>query len=299
MGSIKIGSTAVKRVYVGSTTIMKVYVGSTLIWSNEAYKVSSVTVGSSSRGMILLNTGEYAVTDFSNHCIKIFKADGTLKLTYGSQGSGTNQFVNPYGICQDKNNYIYVTEYNGASAGYIRKFSYNGTAITYVSRIKMPSSLHQISYNKTRDKLIVCGYNYGEVYQVPTDLSTYTTLASLSLLVGASMTSDGKTLYYTGYYGDIRKATYSSATATSASSTTTIYSGDTSETHGIALSDDDSYFLYVDYINKRIQRWTISTGTQDTVVSGLYAMSIMNNGGNVFTFTGGASDTTSLYRLDM
>lgn len=34
MGSIKVGSTAIKKVYVGSTAIKKVYVGSTLIWSN-------------------------------------------------------------------------------------------------------------------------------------------------------------------------------------------------------------------------------------------------------------------------
>lgn len=34
MGSIKVGSTAIKKVYVGSNAIKKVYVGSTLIWSS-------------------------------------------------------------------------------------------------------------------------------------------------------------------------------------------------------------------------------------------------------------------------
>lgn len=41
MGSIKVGSTAIKKVYVGSTEIKKVYVGSTLIYSSNPSPIAN------------------------------------------------------------------------------------------------------------------------------------------------------------------------------------------------------------------------------------------------------------------
>lgn len=37
MGSIKLGSTSINKMYLGSTEIKKVYLGSTLIWSSTTY----------------------------------------------------------------------------------------------------------------------------------------------------------------------------------------------------------------------------------------------------------------------
>ena len=40
MGSIKLGSTSINKMYLGSTEIKKVYAGSTLIWSSQTYSYS-------------------------------------------------------------------------------------------------------------------------------------------------------------------------------------------------------------------------------------------------------------------
>lgn len=305
MGSIKIGSTAVKKVFIASTPIKKVYVGSTLIWTAPSpvlTRIGTYTLGSSSRGITLLKDGNYAATDWSNACVRVFSSAGALKYSFGSSGTGDSQFTNPYGICQDKDGYIYVTDWRGQNASwYLRKLKYTSTALTYVSKLAMPSgSGHQISYNTTRDRLIVSCYGGGQVVQVPRDLSSYTSLASVSLQIGSTMTTDGKTLYYTGYYGTIKKSTFASASDTTASSTETIYSGGTSgSTQGIALSGDNTYLVYVDNINKRIQKRIIATGDEETVASNIFAFSIMNCGGDTFVFTGGASDSTFLYKLEL
>lgn len=263
------------------------------------YKISDITFGASCRCAIMLSSGEYAVTDWSNHCIRILNPDGTLKLTFGENGNGNGGFSNPYGICQDKDGYLYVSEYRGSlgASYYLQKFSYNGSVVTFVSQLQVPGAGHQITYNKTRNKIIVNAYGSGLVLQVPTDLSTYTTIATTSYSVGNAMSADGTILYYSYYHSAIYKAVYDSAETTTPSTTTTLVSG--SGFQNLALSDDESFLVFMNSAENKIKKLNLLTNTVTELASGLAVIGVSNAGGNRFLFMAGPSDTTMLYRMDL
>lgn len=50
------------------------------------------------------------VVDWGNHQVKVFLTDGTHAFTFGSQGSGNGQFVDPWGVAVDSLGRIYVSD---------------------------------------------------------------------------------------------------------------------------------------------------------------------------------------------
>lgn len=304
MTGIFSGNLAVNKVYLGRTPIKKVYVGSVLVYEEaepESFIPGNNILSSASRMCIILPNGEYAATDWGNHCVKIFNSDGTLKLSYGSSGNGSGKFQNPYGIVRDSDGYLYITDYRGQSSSYyLQKLSYDGQQISFVSQLQVPGGGAQISYSSGRDALILNAYGSGKIIQVPRDLSGYTQIrSSVSLSIGNSFTADGLTLYHSMYSSGIQKSVYNSVNDTTPVTNTTVVSGASGTTQGLALSDDESYLLYVDNTNKCIKKVDLSNNNVTTVVADMFAYSITNNGNNRFTWVGGSSDSTSICRLDL
>ncbi|MBI3638870.1 MAG: 6-bladed beta-propeller [Thaumarchaeota archaeon] len=64
-------------------------------------------------------------TDVFGNAIKKFAKNGTLIMTFGSQGSGPGQFINPAGIALDSQGNIYVTDLNQR----VQKFDPHGNFI--------------------------------------------------------------------------------------------------------------------------------------------------------------------------
>lgn len=62
-------------------------------------------------GFIVLPDGNLIISDDMNHCLQIFKPDGTYVRTIGSQGGGEGQFSNPRQLAyDDRNDEIYVMD---------------------------------------------------------------------------------------------------------------------------------------------------------------------------------------------
>lgn len=54
------------------------------------------------------------MTDFYNHCIKIFDSVGHFKFSFGSNGLNQGQFNGPTGIAVDKNDNIIVADWGNS-----------------------------------------------------------------------------------------------------------------------------------------------------------------------------------------
>ena len=68
--------------------------------------------------------GMWAVTDDSNHCVRIFDREDQLVRKFGSYGTGNGQFSTPYGVAFDANNHLYVTDQCNHR---VQKFDITGT----------------------------------------------------------------------------------------------------------------------------------------------------------------------------
>jgi len=74
-------------------------------------------------GIAFARDGMWAVTDHTNHCVRIFDRKDQLVRKFGSHGSGNGKFNRPLGIAFDTNNHLYVTDhYNDR----IQNFDNNG-----------------------------------------------------------------------------------------------------------------------------------------------------------------------------
>ena len=54
------------------------------------------------------SNGVVYVTDYRNHRVQLFSADGQFILSFGSEGSQHGQLKYPLGICVDSTNTVYV-----------------------------------------------------------------------------------------------------------------------------------------------------------------------------------------------
>lgn len=71
------------------------------------------------------------VSDFHNHCIKVFESDGTFRLSFGSNGEGNGQFNAPTGVAVDSQGNILV-------ADKLQVFDSNGSFLSYVNTMGEP-----------------------------------------------------------------------------------------------------------------------------------------------------------------
>ncbi|PKK16773.1 tripartite motif-containing protein 3-like, partial [Columba livia] len=57
------------------------------------------------------NKNEIVVTDFHNHSVKVYSADGEFLFKFGSHGEGNGQFNAPTGVAVDANGNIIVADW--------------------------------------------------------------------------------------------------------------------------------------------------------------------------------------------
>ena len=52
------------------------------------------------------------VANYRNDSVSVFTTDGVYMYvtSFGSNGNGEGQFVDPYSICVDKDGFVYVTD---------------------------------------------------------------------------------------------------------------------------------------------------------------------------------------------
>ena len=49
--------------------------------------------------------------EHNNHCVSVFMNQGEYLTSFGSYGSGPEQFQNPCGIAVDQSGMVYVADY--------------------------------------------------------------------------------------------------------------------------------------------------------------------------------------------
>lgn len=70
------------------------------------------------------------VSDFYNHCVKVFDAGGEFKYSFGSNGIGPGQFNGPTGVDVDKNDNIIIADWGNCK---IHVFDKYGKFLKYVN----------------------------------------------------------------------------------------------------------------------------------------------------------------------
>uniref|UniRef100_A0A3P9JLL1 RING-type E3 ubiquitin transferase n=1 Tax=Oryzias latipes TaxID=8090 RepID=A0A3P9JLL1_ORYLA len=76
------------------------------------------------------NKNEIIVTDFHNHSVKVYNADGEFLFKFGSHGEGNGQFNAPTGVAVDANGNIIVADWGNSR---IQVFDSTGSFLSYIN----------------------------------------------------------------------------------------------------------------------------------------------------------------------
>ncbi|XP_063059408.1 tripartite motif-containing protein 3b isoform X1 [Engraulis encrasicolus] len=76
------------------------------------------------------NKNEILVTDFHNHSVKVYNADGEFQFKFGSHGEGNGQFNAPTGVAVDGNGNIIVADWGNSR---IQVFDSSGSFLSYIN----------------------------------------------------------------------------------------------------------------------------------------------------------------------
>ncbi|XP_015235842.1 PREDICTED: tripartite motif-containing protein 3-like isoform X1 [Cyprinodon variegatus] len=76
------------------------------------------------------NKNEIIVTDFHNHSVKVYSADGEFLFKFGSHGEGNGQFNAPTGVAVDTNGNIIVADWGNSR---IQVFDSTGSFLSYIN----------------------------------------------------------------------------------------------------------------------------------------------------------------------
>uniref|UniRef100_A0A3P8V843 RING-type E3 ubiquitin transferase n=1 Tax=Cynoglossus semilaevis TaxID=244447 RepID=A0A3P8V843_CYNSE len=76
------------------------------------------------------NKNEIVVTDFHNHSVKVYNADGEFLFKFGSHGEGNGQFNAPTGVAVDTNGNIIVADWGNSR---IQVFDSSGSFLSYIN----------------------------------------------------------------------------------------------------------------------------------------------------------------------
>ncbi len=125
-------------------------------------------------GFIILPDGNLIIADDRNHCLHVFKPDGTYIRTIGSQGGGEGQFSNPRQLAYDeRNDEIYVMDRNNhrvqvihITGSYRRGWGSEGSAAGQFNQS------HGIALDKNKNVIYV-GDTYNNRIQVFTTTGTF------------------------------------------------------------------------------------------------------------------------------
>ena len=58
--------------------------------------------------------GDIAITDFYNHCIKVFDSLGQFRFSFGTNGLNQGQFNGPTGIAADENDNLIIVDWGNS-----------------------------------------------------------------------------------------------------------------------------------------------------------------------------------------
>ncbi|XP_051963102.1 tripartite motif-containing protein 3 [Xyrauchen texanus] len=81
------------------------------------------------------NKNEIVVTDFHNHSVKVYNADGEFMFKFGSHGEGNGQFNAPTGVAVDGNGNIIVADWGNSR---IQVFDSSGSFLSYINTTADP-----------------------------------------------------------------------------------------------------------------------------------------------------------------
>ncbi|XP_037122898.1 tripartite motif-containing protein 3-like [Syngnathus acus] len=81
------------------------------------------------------NKNEIVVTDFHNHSVKVYNADGEFLFKFGSHGEGNGQFNAPTGVAVDANGNIIVADWGNSR---IQVFDSSGSFLSYINTTADP-----------------------------------------------------------------------------------------------------------------------------------------------------------------
>ena len=125
---------------------------------------------SSPTGVAVRDNGEIVVVELGNHCVSILDQNGAKIMTFGTEGSGQNQFYYPHDVALDSTGNILVVDGGNHR---IQKFTAEGKFITAVGRkgtghleFELPVG---IALNPTNKKVYICDCRNHRV-QVPSSI---------------------------------------------------------------------------------------------------------------------------------
>ncbi|XP_035241770.1 tripartite motif-containing protein 3-like isoform X1 [Anguilla anguilla] len=81
------------------------------------------------------NKNEIVVTDFHNHSVKVYSADGEFLFKFGSHGEGNGQFNAPTGVAVDANGNIIIADWGNSR---IQVFDSSGSFLSYINTTADP-----------------------------------------------------------------------------------------------------------------------------------------------------------------
>ncbi|XP_056322627.1 tripartite motif-containing protein 3b isoform X1 [Danio aesculapii] len=93
-------------------------------------KFSKSGPGFSPHFVAVNNKNEIVVTDFHNHSVKVYSADGEFLFKFGSHGEGNGQFNAPTGVAVDVNGNIIVADWGNSR---IQVFDSSGSFLSYIN----------------------------------------------------------------------------------------------------------------------------------------------------------------------
>uniref|UniRef100_A0A8C1TT80 RING-type E3 ubiquitin transferase n=1 Tax=Cyprinus carpio TaxID=7962 RepID=A0A8C1TT80_CYPCA len=93
-------------------------------------KFSKSGPGFSPHFVAVNNKNEIVVTDFHNHSVKVYSADGEFLFKFGSHGEGNGQFNAPTGVSVDVNGNIIVADWGNSR---IQVFDSSGSFLSYIN----------------------------------------------------------------------------------------------------------------------------------------------------------------------
>ena len=116
-------------------------------------------------GVAINSSGVVYVTDYNNHRVQLFSADGQFISSFGSEESqhGHDQLHSPSGICVDSTNTVYVTDVSHrvsvytSSGQFIKSF---GTRESGDGELAYPK---EVAVDATTGALYVCDHNNSRV----------------------------------------------------------------------------------------------------------------------------------------
>ena len=111
-------------------------------------------------GVVVNHRNEIIVSENSNHCVSIFHPSGKKLRSFGTQGSGDDQFNSPMGVTLDNEDNILVAD---SKNNRIQKFSADGTFLAAFRIISRPTD---IAFSSINGRLYVVN---GNVYVLSLD----------------------------------------------------------------------------------------------------------------------------------